>query len=178
MRKKDSHTYSWSYIFLGCPKPASELKCVRRWISCTSLFLLLASPSFSPDVRWVHIKQKNVWWIDMLTDIDPYMKKWESHATWHLSITKRKRQVEDLSTTHPEDERWSGENSWTVSREKSWIIKRNMHTHWFHDCCATHEVKEKKKWKYALGSTESSQTCVLNSEYRNCNYRPWYLPKG
>ena len=64
-------THSWSWILLGSPIVESEWNRVLRCISFTSAFLLIASVSFSPDVRWVHIKQNSVWYIDMLTDIEP-----------------------------------------------------------------------------------------------------------
>lgn len=48
-------------------------------ISITSIFLLISSPSFSPDARWVHTKQNVDWFNVMLMDIDPY-------KTTHLAM--------------------------------------------------------------------------------------------
>ena len=62
-------------MLLGRPITECELKCVLRCISYTSAFLFTRSASFSPDVRWLHTKQKSVWYTDMLTDIDPWRKK-------------------------------------------------------------------------------------------------------
>lgn len=65
-------TYSWSEIVLGKPILEVDRNNVLRWISWTSAFLRSLSPSFSPEVRWQHTKQKSVSYMDMLTDIDPW----------------------------------------------------------------------------------------------------------
>jgi hypothetical protein len=49
---------------------------------------LSSSPSLSPDVRCVHTKQKNVWYIDMLTDIDPW--KFEKQSYYVKDYLKSK----------------------------------------------------------------------------------------
>ncbi len=57
----------------GCSGPLDERgNLVFFKISVTSKFLLASSPSFSPDVKWVHTKQNVVWCNVMLIDIEPY----------------------------------------------------------------------------------------------------------
>jgi len=76
-RKKNntkSITYSWSTI-LSVARQGLCLQilgnCVLLRISATSAFLFSSSPSFSPEARWLHTKQKLVWCNDMLIDIHP-----------------------------------------------------------------------------------------------------------
>lgn len=67
-------TYSCSIIFSGA-KWFRVLQmmgnCMPLRISETSAFLLSSSPSFSPEAKWLHTKQKLVWCNDMLTAIHP-----------------------------------------------------------------------------------------------------------
>lgn len=59
---------------IGCSGPLDECEnLVFFKISTTSEFLLASSPSFSPEVRWVHTKQNVVWYNVMLIDIEPYI---------------------------------------------------------------------------------------------------------
>lgn len=59
---------------IGCSGPLDECEnLVFFKISTTSEFLLASSPSFSPEVKWVHTKQNVVWYNVILIDIEPYI---------------------------------------------------------------------------------------------------------
>lgn len=68
-------TYSWSKILSGgsgCCEVLYECENLVFFnISMTSEFLLISSPSFSPEVKWAHTKQKVVPCNVMLIDIEP-----------------------------------------------------------------------------------------------------------
>jgi hypothetical protein len=67
-------SYSCSRIVSGdfsSPELWTRGNLVFLRISMTSAFLLNSSPSFCPEVKWLHMKQKLVWCKDMLTEIDP-----------------------------------------------------------------------------------------------------------
>jgi hypothetical protein len=71
---KKSLTHSWSTILSGARRGLCLQilgNCVLLRISATSAFLFSSSPSFSPEARWLHTKQKLVWCNDMLIDIHP-----------------------------------------------------------------------------------------------------------
>lgn len=53
-------------------------------ISITSEFLLSSSPTFWPEVRWLHMKQKLVWCNNMLIEIDPC--KATANASRYVSV--------------------------------------------------------------------------------------------
>lgn len=72
-------TYSCSNMESGDGSSSGPLDECRNLvflkISATSEFLLISSPSFSPEVKWVHTKQNVVWYNVMLIDIEPYYQK-------------------------------------------------------------------------------------------------------
>jgi len=70
-------SYSWSRILSGILRPDLQIlrNCVSLRISNTSIFRLNSSPSFSPEAKWLQMKQKLVWYSVMLTDIHPWNKK-------------------------------------------------------------------------------------------------------
>lgn len=88
---KFKYAHPWSRIFSGTLLPGVLQifgNCVFLSISMTSKFLLSSSPSFSPDAKWLHTKQKLVRWKDMLTEIQPCNQTTNRKMTWLMWYTK------------------------------------------------------------------------------------------
>jgi hypothetical protein len=77
-----------------CSRPLDECRnLVFFRISATSEFLLISSPSFSPDAKWVHTKQNVVWYNVMLIDMEPYYqqkRRLRRMSTTNLYVSEKK----------------------------------------------------------------------------------------
>jgi len=77
------YTYSWSRILRGKLRKGPRENLVRDKISVALAFLFFSSPSFPPEARWLHTKQKLVSCKQNLTETDPciYKPYWSSTST-------------------------------------------------------------------------------------------------
>jgi hypothetical protein len=77
------YTYSWSRILRGKLRKGPRENLVLDKISIALAFLFFSSPSFPPEARWLHTKQKLVSCKQNLTETDPciYKPYWSSTST-------------------------------------------------------------------------------------------------